>query len=475
MIPASSLEIPVSVPDSFAGNLFVLALFLALLIFLTFLFKKKDFHKKTVLNIVLFLSLSFQFILGILHVFGADRVPGGDQAAIINAAESFTNGEYSLLLPENYMGIYPQQLGQVVFIRAILTVFKSADYHLLQFILVLINTCSVYVIFRIIKELTESDVLTMIGTLIAGFNPLTVFYTTWVYGDLPSIFFMLSASLMLIRYSRKKKISYLIAGIVFITLGFLVRKNTLIFMIAFFILSVIKGICSKDKKLIIAGVCAVLIPLLVFRGISLKYEKVSGIPHSDGLPTASFLYIGLSENNGHCGWYSAFPMEYYNNGCDTDKTSEVIMEKVKSRFDGMVHEPGYLKVFYRYKILSQWNEPLYQAAYYNLGHGEVHMEKVVSLVDRIMAFHFDKYVLFEDKIQMIIFAGMLFYFMFSIGKKGDLTWHIFAVTIIGGFLFSVIWEAKARYILPYYILMFTASMRGYRMLLDVFRGLREKD
>ena len=65
MIPASSLEIPVSVPDSFAGNLFVLALFLALLIFLTYHFKKKDFHKKTVLNIVLFLSLSFQFILGI--------------------------------------------------------------------------------------------------------------------------------------------------------------------------------------------------------------------------------------------------------------------------------------------------------------------------------------------------------------------------------------------------------------------------
>ena len=166
---------------------------------------------------------------------------------------------------------------------------------------------------------------------------------------------------------------YLIFGILFITLGFLVRKNTLIFIIAFFILTIIKGIYSKDKKLLVAGVCAVIIPFLVFKGICMRYEKVSGIPRSTGLPAASFLYIGLSEHNGHCGWYSAFPMDYYNNGCDTEKTSEVIMEKVRNRVDGMVHAPGYIKVFYGYKILSQWNEPLYQAAYYNLGHGEVHM------------------------------------------------------------------------------------------------------
>ena len=474
MIPGSGLEIPVSVQDSIAGNLIALALFIAVLYFLSYFFKKKDIHKKSVLYIVLFISASFQLILGMLHVYAADRVPGGDQAAIIEAAESFLSGDYSLLRPENYIGIYPQQLGQVVFIEAILTVFKNADYHLLQFIMVLINTCSVYVIFQLIRELTGSDVLTMIGTIMAGFNPITVFYTTWIYGDLPSTFFMLSASLMIIRYSRKKKLSYLILSILFITIGFLLKKNTLIFIVAFFIITVIDGIYSKDRKLLITGLCAVIVPFIVFNGICMRYEKISGIPHSTGLPAASYLYIGLAENNGHCGWYSAFPMEYINNGCDTERTSEVIMEKVRNRFNGMVHEPGYLKVFYGYKILSQWNEPLYQSVYYNLDHGEVHMERVVSLVDRSMASHFDKYVYFEDKIQLIIFAGMFLYFLFSFGKSKDLTWHILALTVIGGFLFSIIWEAKARYILPYYILMFPASMRGYHMLLEFLPGLCKK-
>ena len=152
------------------------------------------------------------------------------------------------------------------------------------------------------------------------------------------------------------------------------------------------------------------------------------------------------------------------------------MENVRRRVDGMLHEPGYLKVFCGYKILSQWNEPLYQAAYYNLDHDEVHMEKLVSSVDRIMAFHFGEFLFLEDKIQLIIYFGMLLYFMFSLfmGETDDLTHHILAVTIIGGFLFSIIWEAKARYILPYYMLMFPASMEGYRMLLKFIHGIQKK-
>lgn len=43
--------------------------------------------------------------------------------------------------------------------------------------------------------------------------------------------------------------------------------------------------------------------------------------------------------------------------------------------------------------------------------------------------------------------------------------HILPVMIIGGFLFSMIWEAKARYILPYYIAMFPMAVIGYQQFL----------
>ena len=140
----------------------------------------------------------------------------------------------------------------------------------------------------------------------------------------------------------------------------------------------------------------------------------------------------------------------------------------------MIHEPGYIKAFYGYKILSQWNEPIYQAAFYNLYHDDVHMEKVVSFVDRVMSFHFDYFLFFTDRLQFIVYAGMLLYFLLSLRKQPDLTWQVLAVTIIGGFLFSIIWEAKARYILPYYIMMFPVSMRGYYLLTDLIPGVKKK-
>lgn len=474
MIPGSGFEIPLLKQDSIAVNLLILAVFVVALIVLNGLYKKRVVRKNSVRSFVLFVSASVQLILGLLHVFGADRIPAGDQAEVYNAAVSFLNSDYSLLLPENYMGRNPHQLGQAIIIQAFLSVFKSADYHLFQLLIVLMSTFSVFVIYSLIKELTGNDVLTIIGTVIAGFNPITVFYTSWLYGDLPSVFFMLLAALLVIRYTKRKKMSYLISSIVSMTISYLVRKNTLIFIAAFFLIAIVKGIIDKDRKLLIAGVCAVVVPVLTFHIIISGYEKASGIPHSDGLPTSSYLYIGISENDGRCGWYTYFPMEYYYNDCDTDKTSEVFEEKIRVRFYSMIHEPGYIKAFYGYKIQSQWNEPLYQAAYYNLSHDKVHMEKVVSFVDRLMAYHFDKLLFAEDKLQLIIYAGMLLYFLLSLKKSPDLTWHLLAVAIIGGFMFSVIWEAKARYSLPYYIMMFPMAMRGYYLLMEAAPKFKKK-
>ena len=44
--------------------------------------------------------------------------------------------------------------------------------------------------------------------------------------------------------------------------------------------------------------------------------------------------------------------------------------------------------------------------------------------------------------------------------------HLMVVIIIGGFFFSIIWEAKSRYILPYYLMMFPLATIGYEKLFE---------
>ena len=69
-----------------------------------------------------------------------------------------------------------------------------------------------------------------------------------------------------------------------------------------------------------------------------------------------------------------------------------------------------------------------------------------------------------DRMQFILYLGMFCYFVFAVRGDSDPLRHILAVTIIGGFLFSVIWEAKTRYIFPYYMMMFPMAVQGYQAL-----------
>ena len=60
--------------------------------------------------------------------------------------------------------------------------------------------------------------------------------------------------------------------------------------------------------------------------------------------------------------------------------------------------------------------------------------------------------------------GMMCYFLFAVKKGSNILQHMLAATMIGGFFFSIIWEAKARYVLPYYIIMYPMAVLGYGQL-----------
>ena len=45
-------------------------------------------------------------------------------------------------------------------------------------------------------------------------------------------------------------------------------------------------------------------------------------------------------------------------------------------------------------------------------------------------------------------------------QKGTLLYDIPLIVFVGGFLFSLVWEAKARYMLPYYILLHMYAAYG---------------
>jgi hypothetical protein len=112
--------------------------------------------------------------------------------------------------------------------------------------------------------------------------------------------------------------------------------------------------------------------------------------------------------------------------------------------------------------------------YFNYVHEDVHYESVAAFLDRLSTDLFDRLLWAADRLQFVVYFGMLCYFVFGIKKDGGLLQHMLAVTVIGGFFFSILWEAKTRYVFPYYMMMFPSAVLGYRYLVEVLDGMRRK-
>lgn len=204
------------------------------------------------------------------------------------------------------------------------------------------------------------------------------------------------------------------------------------------------------------------------------YEVRSGYERSAGLPVTSWISMGLQENQGRYGWYYDYPLTLYKEvGQDAGSVEAQTREDIRERLHTFAGSPVYTWNFFREKILSQWNEPLYQSLFFTTNFKEEYRPDPDSTAGKITVGGTLFYPIFLicDKMQFLLYFGMLLYFCFAVKKDGNMLQHMLAVTLIGGFLFSILWEAKARYIFPYYVVMYPMAVTGYCQMIRSLRNV----
>lgn len=476
MVPMQGYEYPVDTADSEWMNLLAAMLVIGAAAAGFWLEKRLQERVWTwVERTVLGIAMLWQGVWGFFWVSAADRCPKGDQESVFKAAAGFLAGDYHALGKNGYCEIYPHQLGLASLEELIFRIVGKPDYHVIQLIFVAMAVGEVCFVYGILKESSKHRMVRILGTLSAGGCMAPVFYTCWVYGELPFVFFALLAAWMLARYLKRGRSGALAGFVAAVTLGVLVRKNMLILVIAFCLTGGVYAIVRKDKRIALTILLAVLVPNLCYGGIYKMYELRSGYAHAEGLPANGYIHIGLMETEGRYGWdYLDSNKPYYQNGRDTDLTREAYSQMIVSRLEQMQSRPGYLTAFFKGKILSQWNAPLYQSMYFNYVHEDVHNERVTVFLDRLSGDLFDELLWGADRLQFVIYLGAFLYFVLCVKKDSDPARHLLAVTVIGGFLFSVLWEAKTRYVFPYYMMMFPMAALGYGELIGLMGKFRRR-
>jgi len=408
------------------------------------------------------LTALWAFLVGIWWTFSAQRLPVGDQAFIYGGASYFRAGQFSFLEEGGYCHIYPYQLGLISMVELLYHVIDPLQYRPLQVINALAAAGIVYTGYRLVREWSGSFCAEVLYCLLMGLCFPLFFYTPWVYGDIVSIFLAFLGAYFLCCYGKSGKIRYLTGMTLALALAQLVRQTTTILYVALVLIVLVHFIRKGDKKLLVTALISVMLPLLAFTGIYRVYEVRSGLAQSKGIPTVVTLAMGMQESWRGCGWDNNYQKDVYNAAAyDYDKMQETGVQEIKNRLMFFAEHPVYAVKFYWKKFLSQWNGPLYQSVFFTADYRQSAPPPKGTLAERISGPAFWPLLEICDRVQFAVYLGMLFWFLLAVKEEKGILRQLLAVTILGGLCFSMLWEAKTRYILPYYLFMFPCAAVGY--------------
>lgn len=414
------------------------------------------------IRLLLCAVLLYTLCFCVLWVIGAGCIPVGDQASVCKAAEGFRNGDYSMLTKdsyEKYLFIHPHQLGLTALIELIFAVFGNGNFRAFEFLNCLGAVLVVYSGYRMAGLLTEDQRARIYYLfLAAGCFPL-FFYVTYVYGEIPSLAYSMAAAWMFLEYRKKGRIRNLLLCGLLCALACLIRNNSLILLIAFLCVLLVSGLGKRQWRPFAAAAFLVLAMVLSRFALHTVYERRAGITLNKGAPMILYVAMGMQEGEGAPGWSNGYILHAYWGASDFDgeKASNMAVEDIRASLGKFKRDPLYAGWFFREKFVSQWNDPSYECFAMTHTNGWPRVGVVNSMyygkLNTLM-------IWFMNQYQSLIFGGVFLWLIYGFWRKKELEDHLLLIFILGGFFFHMIWEAKGRYILPYFVAMLPMAAIG---------------
>ena len=397
-------------PDNPLWNLLELAGFGLLFCGCLYLYKKigEKFRRG-----LLVLTLTFVFGLGILLILFGRTVPAADALSVYNAAAEWILGNTDIIHPTvSYLSYYPQQIGLMAFLELLLRIWNLTGlsvpaWHFIKLVYVCLLCGAIWFQYLSLQYLWPENYkkISCCYLVLVCCNLPMIMYSSFVYGEIPSFAALSVGCYLLLRLlgsvspSSSYRDSVSLGGsyrdnvsrndapsvtaydhvprmlrqilftgfssILFLTLSVLLRKNSLIPVIAVLLVLLFEALRpGRNGKmrlgLLIMAVCLAVTSVSVLPLTQKIYEKKAGNTLSSGVTAMSYLAMGMQEASRGCGWYNGFNIDTYDTaGMDTALANEISRLAIDVRLAYFLEHPGYTADFYLHKHLSQWADGTY--------------------------------------------------------------------------------------------------------------------
>ena len=387
-------------PDNPLWNLLELAGFGLLFCGCLYLYKKigEKFRRG-----LLVFTLTFVFGLGILLILFGRTVPAADALSVYNAAAEWILGNTDIIHPTvSYLSYYPQQIGLMAFLELLLRIWNLTGlsvpaWHFIKLVYVCLLCGAIWFQYLSLQYLWPENYkkISCCYLVLVCCNLPMIMYSSFVYGEIPSFAALSVGCYLLLRllggvspggsyrdnvsrndapsvtaydYVPRMLRQILFTGfgsILFLTLSVMLRKNSLIPVIAVLLVLLFEALRpGRNGKmrlgLLIMAVCLAVTSVGILPLVQKCYEKKAGNTLSSGVTAMSYLAMGMQEASRGCGWYNGFNIDTYDTaGMDTAIANEISRLAIDERLTYFREHPGYTADFYLHKHLSQWADGTY--------------------------------------------------------------------------------------------------------------------
>ena len=467
--------------DNVFVNVIVSILFTGFTIGLSFLKPLYRLQKRINEDDRLFLMMKTGLLLLLLFitftwVWCTQFVPFGDATWLHDAADKYIKGDYETFKNGwyNYIDMYPFQSRTLLlfsFIDSLFGGYKLMVYQTLNCVLTVILAAAVSDISRFMGADRATSLIVILITIL--WAPM-ILYNSFVYGNVPGLSLAILAIDFWFHYFKSGKMIQIVLSIMLLTLSFCFKSNFAIAAIAMIIYALFKGF-SKGKALRSFIVSIALIAAL-FAATTVSKTIVTsrtGEPLNEGMPTISWVDLGLSEHVAGPGWYTDNAKDDYREaGFKKEGHEQICRKNIKNRLDHFKSNKNAAVDFFVRKTASQWNEPTC-GSFWILRASQKEENALVSLFSSYNTYV--KAVSVLDIAQLLIVLGCVFFILAFRKKEKSLEALLLPMIFIGMFLFHIVWEAKSQYAFLGYVFILPVAVMGYMKLPGCLKALKKKE
>lgn len=459
--------------DSLAGNLFRIAVAIIVLYCIGKIAEKLQTMRAR--NLLLVGTCLMAGVIGVYWVVGLNALPMADQFYLCQYAEAFNTGDYSGLAWGGYVSRYSQQLGIITMLRGYHILFGDLYVRAFQLTVALMVPFMIFAGCMIVRIVTEKNGKAEVFYLLFMLLCVPMYaYSSFVYGDLISTVFGMFGVWMFLACLKRFSYVKMVLFALFLGIAVQLRQNLLILVIAVGIVAVIKLIYKHNLHSLLM-LTALLAGVLVFHlGVRGLYADVEDAP---AIPALLYVVMGLNDDNGRPGWHNNYEYDTFA-VCNDDVqiATDTAKAHLKMYFDIYKEDPFYMLDFFTRKMNSQWQAPMYQCLVMTAYSGEEQLSPIkeiyeygegVRVLEQLMKVY-----------QMLMYGSILALLWKRRSDWKTIENYILLIAVFGGFLFSLMWEAKTRYILPFLFMQIPYMAMGMGALMELLEKwilrLREK-